>query len=108
MSTVELDHEKFELIGTGALDERNRLALTRAVEALRGRFGNVGKVHFMIYSNKAGLILLLPQTTVPLHEAWLLNNKAALASVLAGIEEAGLGKVRELGSFAEYVADDTE
>jgi len=109
MSISVLQDNKFELIGEGTLDERNRLALTKAVEVLRAIFGgDVKKVHFAIYSNKAGQILLSPETTIPLHEAWLFKNKAALASVLTGIKQARRGRVREIGSFAQYASEDAE
>jgi hypothetical protein len=78
--------EEFELRGEGSLDSRNRLPLTKVVEALRAQFGDaVSELRFTIYQNKAGQVLLSPATSVPLHEAWLFKNSTALASVRRGL-----------------------
>ena len=66
------------------------------------------KIRFAIYCNRAGQILLSPETTIPLYEAWLYKNKIALTRVLRGIEQAGHGDVSEAGSFARYAADDLD
>lgn len=53
-----------------------------------------------------GKIVLTPFVEIPKEELWLFNNKEALKSVLTGIEEAKAGKVKSLGSFAEYADED--
>jgi len=99
---------EFEPVGEASLDSRNRVALTKAVEALRQRFGRVERLHFAVMCNKDGQILLVPETTIPLREAWLYKNRAALKSVLTGIEQAERGKLLDRGSFARHADDDIE
>lgn len=53
-----------------------------------------------------GKIVLTPFVEIPKGELWLFNNKEALKSVLTGIEDAKAGKVKSLGSFAEYADED--
>ena len=101
--------ENFRPVAKGTLDSKKRIALTKAVEALRDVFGkDLKNVHFEISCNKAGQILLSPEITVPLHEVWLYKNKPALDSVRRGIEDAGRGKVRKIGSFAKYADEKIE
>ncbi len=98
--------EHFTPVGKGTLDSKNRIALSKAIEALQAVIGeDVERLRFKIACNKAGQILLSPEATVPLHEAWLYNNKAALESVRRGLEEAGHGKARKIGSFAKHAND---
>ena len=104
---VVLRDSEFELFGESTLDERKRITLTKAVEVLRERFREEpAKIHFSIYVNKAGQILLSPETGIPLHEAWLFKNQDALRSVLRGIEQAKEGKLEDLGSFAKDIEED--
>jgi hypothetical protein len=104
--TVPLLDEKFERVGEGVIDSRKRILLTKAVEILRDVLGEEPEeTHFVIACNKAGQILLSPAVTIPLHEVWLYKNKAALDSVLEGIEDAKRGKVKRIGSFAKYADD---
>lgn len=105
-SNEALLDEHFTPVGKGTLDSKRRIALTKAIEALQAVIGeDVERLRFKIACNKAGQILLSPEVTVPLHEAWLYNNKAALESVRRGLEEAGRGKARKIGSFAKHAND---
>lgn len=45
------------------------------------------------------------KTAIPRRELWLHRNKAALQMVRDGIEDARQGRVRDLGSFAQYADD---
>ncbi len=58
---------------------------------------------FNIYLNKFGQFILDPVKAVPASEAWLHENKKALASVKKGLKESAAGNVSSLGSFAHYV-----
>jgi hypothetical protein len=101
--------QNFEPVGKGTLDNKRRIALAKAIDALRDVFGeDLKNMRFEISYNKAGQILLSPEVTVPLHEVWLYKNKAALESVRRGIEEAGRGKARKLGSFAKHASDEID
>lgn len=113
MATTTLLDENFESAGEGTLDSKKRIALTKAIDALQAAIGQSFdregyRVRFGIFYNRAGQILLSPEATVPLHEAWLYQNKEALASVRRGIEEAGSGKARKIGSFAKYADDEID
>jgi hypothetical protein len=45
---------------------------------------------------------------VPLHEAWLLKNPKALASVHRGLRDSQRHRTRDAGSFAKYAGDAIE
>lgn len=61
---------------------------------------------FRIEYGEDGAISLIPVVFVPEREAWLYENESAIAQVRAGLADASEGRVREVGSFAEYA--DTE
>jgi hypothetical protein len=63
-------------------------------------------VSYHIYSNSLGQIVLDPQITIPASEAWLFENKAALASIDQGMTESAQGKVVKRGSFNQVKADE--
>ncbi len=57
----------------------------------------VGKgVMFHVYCNSKGQILLDPQVTIPLSEAWLFNNPVALGLVKQGLSDVAKGKVSKV------------
>lgn len=62
-------------------------------------------VSYHIYANSLGQIVLDPQITISASEAWLFENKTALASVDQGMIESAKGKVINRGSFAKYTKD---
>ena len=66
------------------------------------------KVSFTVSCNSAGQILLSPETTIPLHEAWLYKNPEALAMVRRGLEQAAKGELEEVESLEQYVEDEIE
>jgi hypothetical protein len=100
----------FRRIGDVALDERKRVSLTNALAFLKKTFGSQldAGLRFGVYVNEDAQILLSPEVSVPVHERWLYRKPQALKSVLKGLEEAGAGMVKELGSFAKYADDDLE
>ena len=53
-------------------------------------------VTFHAYYNSVGQILLDPQVTIPLSEAWLFNNPDALALVKQGLLDVAQGKVSKV------------
>lgn len=61
---------------------------------------------FLIEYGEDGRISLIPVVFVPEREAWLYENESAIAQVRAGLADASEGRVRKVGSFAEYA--DTE
>ena len=50
-------------------------------------------ITYHVYSSTSGQIILDPQVTIPLSEAWLFRNPDALASVQRGLLDAAQGKV---------------
>lgn len=62
-------------------------------------------VTYHIYANSVGQIVLDPQVTIPASEAWLFENKDALALVDRGMAESANGQLIKRGSFAKYVKD---
>ncbi len=69
-------------------DTKRRVALPKAL-VVRG-------VTFRVYRNRSGQILLDPQVTIPLSEAWLFNNPVALELVKQGLSDAAKGRVSEV------------
>ena len=62
-------------------------------------------VSYHIYTNRVGQIILDPQVTISASEAWLFENKEALASVDKGMVESTNGQTIDRGSFAKYTKD---
>ena len=62
-------------------------------------------VTYRVYANEMGQILLDPQVTIPASEAWLFEDKAALAALDKGMAESASGHTIDRGSFAQYVED---
>jgi hypothetical protein len=88
-----LIEEELELVAVGLIpDAKNRIALTRAVRE-KG-------VHYNVYRNQHGQIVLDPQKSVPAYEAWLFEDPEAIASVKRGLQQASEGKVQRIGSPA--------
>jgi hypothetical protein len=111
MPMMELQDCRFRQIGEGMLDNRARLALSRVLELLRETYGKdfeEARLHFTIHCNRAGEILLVPETTIPLKEVWLHRNASALKSVRAGIEQAEHGVLEDVGSFQQHADDEVE
>ncbi len=101
---------KFRRIGDATLDERKRISLTKAIGVLKRTLGDKldADLRFGIYVSETGQVLLSPEVSVPLHEAWLYRNPNALKSVLKGLQESGEGKLVDLGSFAKYADEEIE
>ena len=108
-TTVVVKNE-FRRVGEVAIDERKRVSLTKALDSLKEILGGEldPALRFGIHVNEAGQILLAPEVSVPMHEAWLYRNPEALKTVLKGLQEAREGKTTKLGSFAKYADDDID
>jgi hypothetical protein len=103
---------EFEFVGEGGIDDRRRLSLAKALTLLKERLGELGgafeDLHFRVYVNAAGQLLLDPALSVPIREMWLYRNPVALAKVREGLAQAAEGEVHDLGSFAKYAEDEIE
>ena len=106
--TIDSD---FEFIGEGGIDERKRFSLTKALTKIEQCFAEPATpdaLHFRVYVNAAGQILLDPALTVPVREMWLYRNPVALAKVREGLAQAAEGDFHDLGSFAKFADDEIE
>jgi hypothetical protein len=94
MSQIVVQDAGFELV-TEILkpDAKKRLSLGRSMDAASA---------YNVYRNQWGQIVLDPVKAVPAYEAWLFQNKAALASVKRGLADSAAGRTRKLGSFARH------
>jgi len=79
-------------------DAKKRLSLGHALEEPGAAYN--------VYRNRLGQIVLDPVKAVPAYEAWLFENKAALASVKRGLADSAAGKTKNLGSFAVHAKKD--
>jgi hypothetical protein len=70
-----------------------------------GKFAR-GVSSFRARRTDDGNIILEPFTEIPVREAWLFGNTAALDAVKAGLAQAAEGKTRSRGSFAQFVDED--
>jgi hypothetical protein len=111
-NTIKALGDEFELVGEGGLDERRRFSMTKVMGILKERIGELGgqldALHFQVYINSAGQILLDPALTVPVREMWLYRNPTALAKVREGLAQSAQGKLYDLGSFKKYANDEIE
>ena len=102
-------NKKFRRIGDVALDERKRISLSKALDALKEILGtSPEELRFGVYANEAGQLLLSPEVSVPMHELWLYRNPEALKAVAKGLEEARDGNLVKLGSFEKFADDDID
>jgi hypothetical protein len=94
-----IKNQQFEFVASGlAPDGKKRVSLSKALTD--------ASVTFDIYVNKLGQIVLDPQKAIPTHEAWVFEDKKALASLKRGLKQAAHGKIRSLGSFAKLARED--
>src|ERR1700687_668164 len=103
---------EFEFVSEREMKKRRRLSLAKALGTLKERLGELGApledLHFQVYVNSAGQVLLDPALTVPVREMWLYRNPAALKKVRQGLSQAAQGKLRDLGSFAKYADEEID
>ena len=82
----------FRLVtGIQKTDAKKRLSLGKAVEEAGATYN--------IYSNRPGQIVLDPVKAIPAYEAWLFENKAALASLRRGLADSAAGRTKSLGTL---------
>lgn len=90
---------EFEEVTEVRLDGKKRIALGKLKTANR---------RYRVYVNGAGQIVLDPQVSVSASEAWLFQDKAALASVRRGLQQSADGRVKEGPSMAGHAGDELE
>jgi hypothetical protein len=86
MGTIIRD-ENLKKVGDNVKpDAKRRLVLPRGIKCNT----------YNIYINNIGQIVLDPQVSIPAAEAWLFENKEALASVRRGLSDAAQGKIEKI------------
>ena len=60
---------------------------------------------YLVHPGENGKLVLEPFFEVPAQEAWLFENKEALASVKRGLKESAEGGLRLRGSFKKFLKD---
>jgi hypothetical protein len=89
----------FEAMGEVVADERSRIAF--------GKAGVRKDDRYAIAVNDDGEILLTPLASIPRRELLVWENEELRASLARGLEQSTQGDLVDLGSFAEYVDDET-
>ena len=103
-------NQKMKTIGRVALDSKNRLSLTKALKHLAPLPGarDLACLTFRVQVSESGEVLLSPEVSLPLSEAWLYEDPQALQSVKRGLQEAEEGKLAARGSFRQFAEDEIE
>ncbi len=98
MKYAPLKDTDFAIVADARLDTKHRLTLGKIV-------GNhVTSVR--VYRNGHGQLMLDPMVSVPAHEAWLFQNKRALARVQQGLDDAKHGRlVKAKEDYSKYVTE---
>ncbi len=86
-----------------SMDTKQRVCLTRLLTKEERENFNT----FRIYRD-GSKIVLEPVIEVPEKDHWIYKDPKALASLMKGIKDAEEGKLHDLGSFTQYVAEDGE
>jgi hypothetical protein len=102
-------NNKFRRIAEVSPDERKRISLAKAMDALKAALGDTDALRFAVYVNDAGQVLLSPEVSVPLREAWLYRNPEVLKSIARGLTEIAKPKsLLDLGSFEKHADDEID
>ena len=80
-------------------DSKGRIAL--------GAFAK-GVSSYRIHQQADGRLILEPYKEIPVREAWLYENDAALTKVHKGLKDAAAGKVSKRGHSSKFVDDETD
>ncbi|HEY3115179.1 MAG TPA: hypothetical protein VGK54_00400 [Chloroflexota bacterium] len=92
--TVKVIDTKFTQVAQARPDSKKRVGVAQALEVLAERFGFKAEgLRFSVCYNGAGQILLAPEVSVPLAEAWLYQNPKAMKSVLRGLKQSAAGEI---------------
>lgn len=107
MPNIRPVREEFEFVTEGGIDERKRISLAKVLAEVKARLTDVvdEALHFRVYINAAGQILLDPTVSVSARELWLYRDPEVLASFKRSVEQAERGELVDLGSFAKFADD---
>jgi hypothetical protein len=99
-ASTSYEPEQFETVAETEVDSRGRVSLGRA-GAEPGR-------RYRVERNIDGVLLLIPVVSIPEREMIVWRTPELAAAVREGIAEAERGDTVDLGSFAQYAAEDDE
>lgn len=100
MTTAQILKAKdFHAIAEVHADSKRRIVLKKVRRA--------GKM-YRVYENSMGQLILDPLVAIPASEAWLFENKTALASVRRGLKESAEGRLVKRPSLASHAQDALE
>jgi hypothetical protein len=92
--------ESFRAVGEALADERGRLPM--------GKSGVRKDDRYAVAVNDDGQILLTPLVSIPRRELIVWENQALRESLARGLAQAAAGELEDLGSFADYLAADSD
>jgi hypothetical protein len=96
MAIEVMDHH-FTRVSEVRPDTKKRVVVGPVLDVLQEIFGcKIEEMRFSVSYNSAGQILLAPELSVPMPEAWLYQNPKALKSVMRGLDQAAAGKISPL------------
>lgn len=90
----------FRDVGEAMADERGRLPMAKSGVRKNDRY--------QVAVNEDGQILLTPLVSIPRRELLVWENETLRESLARGLAEAAAGQTVDLGSFAEFVQDDSD
>lgn len=93
-------HLGFKRAAETEVDSRRRVSL--------GKVGNPTHTRYEVLENDLGEILLVPLVSIPAREVIVWENAQVRNSLARGMEQAALGNVVDLGSFAHYAEDNSD
>lgn len=85
------------------MDNKHRVCLTRLLSKKERELFSSFRIYW-----KGAKIVLEPVIEIPAKDHWIYNDPKALASLMKGVKDAEEGRIKDLGSFAKYAADDDE
>ena len=88
----------YRAVGEVEVDARRRVSL--------GKLGRPEHTRYSVNEGPDGELLLVPVRSIPARETIVWENPQLLASLKRGMEQAALGQVKDLGSFAQYVDEE--
>jgi hypothetical protein len=98
MAAIIRDEKLTRVSGSVKPDSRRRIVLPETTIKNED-------IVYHVYTNSYGQIVLDPQVTIPASEAWIFEDKAALAALDKGMAESNNGQLIDRGSFAKYAVD---
>lgn len=94
------NQEGFVPAGEVIADERARIAI--------GKAGARRDDRYAVATNEHGEILLTPLVSIPKRELALWENELMRANLAEGLRQSAHGDVVDMGSFSQFVEEESE